>query len=286
MPTNPSHSHIIKASKHKKFILTLIVTLTAITIPQTFLSLFNYTHRRHMRTLPLSGCQYIQELLGYNHFEHIQEVICIKLEVFDFLFKELRGCRFSDTPYITVEEQLAMFLYTVARNVSNGNIQERFQYSGETISRYFHAVLHTVNTVLVPKYIKLYDDEEIPTAISSNSRFYGFFNDCISILDGTHICAKVPESRHSAFHNKNGFLSQNILGVCDFDDLHFTYVLAGVEDSEYDRKVIEFAFNAKFKVPVGKYYLADTGHALAPWCLMPYRGVRYHLKEWNKSNVQ
>ena len=286
MPTNPSHSRIIKASKHKKFILTLIFALTAITTPQTLPSLFDYTHRRPMRTSPLSGSEYIQELLCCGHSERIQEVLRMKLEVFDFLCKELRNCGLHDSQYITVEEQLAMFLYTVARNASNRDIQERFQHSGETVSRYFGIVLHAINTVLVSKYIKLYDDEEIPISISSNPRFYGFFNDCIGAFDGTHICAKIPESVHGVFRNKNGLLTQNVLGVCEFDDLRFTYILAGVEGSAHDGKVIEIAFDAGFKVPARKYYLADAGYALAPWCLTPYRGVRYHLKEWSKSNLR
>ena len=31
---------------------------------------------------------------------------------------------------------------------------------------------------------------------------------------------------------------------------------------------------------VGKYYLADAGYAARPGILPPYRGVRYHLKEY------
>lgn len=31
---------------------------------------------------------------------------------------------------------------------------------------------------------------------------------------------------------------------------------------------------------VGKYYLADVGYAARPSILPPYRGVRYHLKEY------
>ena len=36
----------------------------------------------------------------------------------------------------------------------------------------------------------------------------------------------------------------------------------------------------------GKYYLADAGYALSKLCLVPYRGVRYHLKEWMRGNQQ
>ena len=40
-----------------------------------------------------------------------------------------------------VEEMVAMFLNMVGHGVDNKMIQERFQYSGETISRHFQKVL-------------------------------------------------------------------------------------------------------------------------------------------------
>ena len=66
--------------------------------------------------------------------------------------------------------------------------------------------------------------------------------------------------------------------------LTFRYVLAGWKGSSHDGAVLEAAFDAGFAVPRGKYYLGDAGFALTPWCLTPYRGVRYHLHEWSKSN--
>ncbi|OAY64341.1 hypothetical protein ACMD2_21457 [Ananas comosus] len=42
-----------------------------------------------------------------------------------------------DTRYVTVEEQIALFLNTLTKNVSNRTLQERFQHSGETTSRHF-----------------------------------------------------------------------------------------------------------------------------------------------------
>jgi predicted chitinase len=50
-------------------------------------------------------------------------------------------CLLADTRRVSVEEQIAMFLAVVTRNESNRAIQERFQHSGETVHRYFYAVL-------------------------------------------------------------------------------------------------------------------------------------------------
>src|SRR5213079_3209405 len=103
-----------------------------------------------------------------------------------------------------------MFLFTVARTASNRDVQERFQHSGETISRYFHAVVQAINR-LVPEYIKLSNTNEIPMAVITNPKFYPFFKHCIGALDGTHIEAKVSEAQAAAFRNRKGQLSQNVL---------------------------------------------------------------------------
>jgi hypothetical protein len=36
-------------------------------------------------------------------------------------------------------------------------------------------------------------------------------------------------------------------------------------------------------IPVGKFYLGDTGYALILCCLTPYCGTWYHLKEFAKA---
>ena len=36
---------------------------------------------------------------------------------------------------------------------------------------------------------------------------------------------------------------------------------------------------------VGKYYLVDCGYGAKPSFLPPFRGVRYHLKEWGNANL-
>ena len=111
-----------------------------------------------------------------------------------------------------------------------------------------------------------------------------FFKDCIGALDGTHIPCKVRASEAKPYRNRKGFLSQNVLAACSFD-LQFVYVLPGWEGSASDGCVLTDAMNNKgFFIPHGKYYLGDAGYPLSPYCLTPYRGVRYHLREWSQGN--
>ncbi|KAF9060559.1 hypothetical protein BDP27DRAFT_1177700, partial [Rhodocollybia butyracea] len=46
---------------------------------------------------------------------------------------------------ITVDEQLAIFLYTCVTGLSIRHVGERFQHSNETISQYFKVVIFAFN---------------------------------------------------------------------------------------------------------------------------------------------
>lgn len=65
--------------------------------------------------------------------------------------------------------------------------------------------------------------------------------------------------------------------------MEFLYVLPGWEGSAADSRVFDSARSLDFKIPEGRYYLADAGYANSDDLLAPYRGVRYHLKEWGLS---
>jgi len=45
---------------------------------------------------------------------------------------------------MSIIEKVDMFLYTLASGASNREVQERFQHSGETMSKYFNKVLSGV----------------------------------------------------------------------------------------------------------------------------------------------
>jgi hypothetical protein len=63
-------------------------------------------------------------------------------------------------------------------------------------------------------------------------------------------------------------------------DMRFLYVLLGWEGSAADCRVYEYARGSDFGVPANRYYLGDAGYSSSDSLLIPYRGVRYHLKEW------
>ncbi|XP_040377495.1 uncharacterized protein LOC121053785 [Oryza brachyantha] len=162
-------------------------------------------------------------------------------------------------------------------------MQPTFRRSIETISRYFKEVLYAVgelrNEMIKPP------PTETNLKISSNGRFNPYFKDCIGAIDGTHVLARVPAAMSTAFRGRKKETTQNVMAAVDFG-LRFTYVLAGWEGSAHDALILADALERDdgLSVLAGKYYLVDAGYAARPGFLPPYRGTRYHLKEFDSRN--
>ena len=124
--------------------------------------------------------------------------------------------------------------------------------------------------------------------IQNDNRFFPYFEHCLGAMDGPHIRVKVTSAKALKFRCRKGFPSQNVLAACTFD-LKFTYVLAGWEGSASDSRIVKNALYSredKLKIPFGKYYLGDAGYMLKPCLITPYRGVRYHLKEYSSHGPE
>ena len=150
---------------------------------------------------------------------------------------------------------------------------------GVIISLEFHEVLAALlilhkKTIILPSTSKQLDSH-----IVDDTKYFSYFENCLGALDGTYLPAHLPSVIAPQYQNRKGWLSQNILGVCRIN-LTFCYLLAGWEGSAHDDRVLEDdLFNKDFRIPDGKYYLADTRYHNTDYLLCPYRVVRYHLKE-------
>jgi hypothetical protein len=95
-----------------------------------------HVHRRPCRTSVLRGGDWVLEVLSghplrcYENFRVAPDVFARIADLVRTQIEENYRSR------VSIEERLAMFLYTVGQNASNRVVQERFQHSGETVSRY------------------------------------------------------------------------------------------------------------------------------------------------------
>ena len=96
------------------------------------------------------GGVYLQELLASTP-RRIYDVLRMKKETFISLCTWLQvNGGLAPSRYIAVDEQVFMFLWTLNYSASNRQVEERFQHSGETVSRYS---LHFTFFSTINKYL-------------------------------------------------------------------------------------------------------------------------------------
>ncbi|XP_042067424.1 uncharacterized protein LOC121810744 [Salvia splendens] len=184
-----------------------------------------------------------------------------------------------DGRYVTVEEQVAMFLGILAHHKKVRVVKFNHWRSGYTVSKSVHVVLRAV--------IKLHRTFwVVPEAVDDDceDHKWKWFKGCLGALDGTYINIQVPSVDKPRYRSRKGQICTNTLAACD-RSMRFVYVLAGWEGSAEDARVLRDAVNREngFKVPRGKYYLCDNGYANCEGFLTPFKSVRYHLKEWGPA---
>ncbi|KAL0459107.1 UNVERIFIED_CONTAM: hypothetical protein Slati_0537900 [Sesamum latifolium] len=144
--------------------------------------------------------------------------------------------------------------------------------SARTVSQHFHHVL-----IAVLRLHSLLLAKPVPISADSSCWKWGVWE-----LDGTYIDVRVSAEDRARYRTRKGSVSVNVLGVCD-SEMRFIYVLVGWEGSAADRRVLRDAVSRPngLKIPRGNSYLVDSGYSKGEGFLSPYRGVRYHLKEYD-----
>ena len=96
--------------------------------------LLSLTEREPYHTSILTGEGWVMELLA-GHPKRIRCELGVHRHVFLELIQELRRLGHDRSKYVSLEEQLAIFLYISVTGVTIRHAGERFQRSNETISR-------------------------------------------------------------------------------------------------------------------------------------------------------
>ena len=85
-------------------------------------------------TSALTGQEWVIELI-VGHPERIRCELGVHAHVSESLINDLRNLGHTDSCHVSLEEQLAIFLYTCVTGLTVRHVAERFQRSNDTISR-------------------------------------------------------------------------------------------------------------------------------------------------------
>jgi hypothetical protein len=111
-----------------------IALFVAILLNGTSSLLLSLTEREPYHTSILTGEGWVMELLA-GHPKRIRCELGVDRHVFLELIQELQRLGHNRSKYLSLEEQLAIFLYISVTGMTIRHAGERFQRSNETISR-------------------------------------------------------------------------------------------------------------------------------------------------------
>ncbi|KAK9135797.1 hypothetical protein Syun_015127 [Stephania yunnanensis] len=237
-----------------------------------------------------TGESWMMEILN-GHYARSKNNFRMEKELFIELCNDLELKYGLERSRVSTIEKVGIFVYALAKGASNRDLGERFQRSGETISRSFHEVLEIITGRIngfksfARDMIKPTDHtfQSIPSHILHDERYMPYFKDFIGCIDGTHIVACVPEADQMRYRGRKTFTSFNVMAACDFD-MCFTFISAGWEGSAHDSRIFLHAINTPSlnfpKPPEGKYYLVDKGYPDRRGYLVPYFKTRYHQNQF------
>ncbi|XP_042464515.1 uncharacterized protein LOC122047362 [Zingiber officinale] len=155
------------------------------------------------------------------------------------------------TKNTSIEEVVAMFIYTLAHHKKSRTISLLFYRSTKTVSRQFHQVLNAI-LKLYPTLLK----KPEPITQDCQDEKWKCFQGCLGALDGTLIKVTPPIEDKPRYRTRKGCISTNVLGVC-CPNMQFIYVLPGWEGSAHDGRVLRDAISRPhgLRVPRGTFAL-------------------------------
>jgi hypothetical protein len=120
---------MVKQQIQQMMLLVTIILVATVTLLQSL-----YPHDPiPYHTSILTGEAWVSELMT-GHPKWIQCELGVQLHVFKALLSELRNMGYRNSRFITLEEQLAIFLYFSVTGLTIRHTGERLQRSNETIS--------------------------------------------------------------------------------------------------------------------------------------------------------
>lgn len=167
--------------KRKRHALFWSVTSCAIGAIATYY--YKYIFKKPCMTSRQKGENWVQEILN-GHPVRCLNAFRMEQNLFNQLCEDLQSkYGLEASKRMSVQQKVAIFLYILARGASNRDARERFQHSGETISRAFHEVLEAISgrskgyMGLARDVIKPKDPtfQYVPPQIADDERYMPYF---------------------------------------------------------------------------------------------------------------
>lgn len=186
-----------------------------------------------------------------------------------------------------VKEMITTFLLVLLKGGGFGNAKAKLCKSKSTISFYFWSVCRAFFDHVYDKVVPglQYETGGHPHVL--NNLKYKPFGPVVGAGDGTYIATKgTHDASDGLMRCRKGFLARNLFAIADFN-LYYLYCHLGGEGCANDPQILNKLLDDNiFKIPGNDRILLDAIYRSKNNMLTPYRSVRYHLKEWERSGLR
>ena len=117
---------------------------------------------------------------------------------------------------IPVELRLAVTLWVLATGSGYKSVAHLFGIANLTCCEIVKETCSVIVTVLLPRYIRMPNNERLDEIIEGFETKFGFPN-CGGAIDGTHIPIIVPQLHHNDYHNRKGYYLIVVQVMCDHE---------------------------------------------------------------------
>ena len=201
-----------------------------------------------------------------------------------YLFRKLMDTLKDYVPItrkLPLHIQVAIYLDWIAHYPTLRVQKSNFKVSHELLIKARTNITKAVIKALYPRYVR--PAREAPSFLFDEKR--KFFQNCYGCIDGSYLPIIVPSQEKENWLCRKDFTATNALLVSDIEgNLTFQYAMFGAEGPGSDSLVLRHATTMDLIFMKNCYLLGDGGYGLSRHILTPYRGVRYHLKEFQAGN--
>ena len=192
-------SEMVRPIRNRKTLLEFLLLL----LLRKKRALLDHMPKQICRNSILTNNNYLMEVL--NGTDSVcYELFRMRKNVFIYLCDRLKSSHLlEDSRWVSVQEKVAIFVLAIGHSHRNRVLQDRFQHSGETISRHFNDVLLALaklSTDLIKPHTPL---TEIPIHIRDKPKYYPYFKvNSLQLLMYSkfcNFCCQIHNKSHCIF---------------------------------------------------------------------------------------
>lgn len=183
--------------------------------------------------------------------------------------------------FVSKAECLTVTLQFLGNNECVVSQMRTFGLSNSTIQRIKY---DTINSILLSLKPLMHVNSSLWRRTLTLKGKFPELDGSIGAIDGTHIPMRTKAELTNVFRNRKGFISTNVLLCCNYTQ-RILFVEIGSPGSYHDSTVYKQSSlpHLMQQLPREYFLLGDAGYALSDRVLTPFRGVRYHLKEFGPA---